>query len=58
MVFEHSCKLAKKGLSKPLPCILLSNFDKYKHDKIPFEKKIVGVRDVFSISFKGYSQDG
>ncbi|WP_438830910.1 hypothetical protein [Streptococcus pluranimalium] len=59
IVFEYSHKLSEKELSKILPHILLSDFGQYRHDRIPFEeKKIVGVRDIFSITFKGYSQDG
>ncbi|NQG96494.1 hypothetical protein HO675_00005 [Streptococcus suis] len=59
LVFEHSRKLTEKELTKLLPFIRLSDFERYRRDKIPLdEKKIVGIRDVFSITFKGYSQDG
>lgn len=59
IVFEHSQKLSEKELSKMLPYILLSDFERYRQDRIPLEKKkIVGVRDECSITFKGYSQNG
>lgn len=59
IVFEHSRKLSEKELTKILPYICLSDYERYRRDRIPLEeKKIVGVRDVFSITFKGYSQDG
>lgn len=43
LVFEHSCKLSEKELTKLLPFIRLSDFERYRRDKIPLEeKKIVG----------------
>lgn len=59
LVFEYSRKLSEKELTKLLSFICLSDFERYRRDKIPLEeKKIVGIRDAFSITFKGYSQDG
>ncbi|HFI0055475.1 TPA: hypothetical protein ACGORU_001818 [Streptococcus suis] len=59
IVFEHSRRLSEKELTKLLPYVCLSDYERYRRDRIPLEeKKIVGVRDVFSITFKGYSQDG
>ena len=59
LVFEHSQRLSKRELSKMLPYILLSNFEHYRKERIPLEEDmLVGFRDEFSITFKGYSQDG
>ncbi|HEL9634641.1 TPA: hypothetical protein U0K44_001509 [Streptococcus suis] len=59
IVFEHSRRLSEKELTKLLPYVCLSDYERYRRDRIPLEeKKIVGVRDVFSITSKGYSQDG
>ncbi|CYU68516.1 TPA: hypothetical protein ACGO7B_002109 [Streptococcus suis] len=59
IIFEHSQKLSEKELSNLLPYVLLSNFESYRQERIFLkDSKIVGFRDVFSITFKGYSQDG
>ena len=57
--FEYSQKLSEKALSKLMKYTRLIDFEKYRKGSNSNKKGIiVGYRDVFSITFKGYSQDG
>ena len=57
--FEHSQKLSEKALSKLMLYTHLIDFEQYRTGNNSNKKdEIIGYRDVFSITFKGYSQDG
>lgn len=59
IVFEHSQKLSEKSLSKLMNYTRLIDFDQYRNrNNSNKNDKVIGFRDVFSITFKGYSQDG
>ena len=59
IVFEHSQKLSEKALSKLMKYTRLIDFEKYRNGNNSNKNDIViGYRDAFSITFKGYSQDG
>ena len=59
IVFEHSQKLSEKVLSKLMKYTRLIDFEKYrKGNNSNKNDKVIGYRDAFSITFKGYSQDG
>ena len=59
IVFELSQKLSEKNLSKLLKYTRLIDFEPYRKRKNTNKNdKIIGFRDNFSITFKGYSQDG
>ena len=55
IVFEHSQKLSEKALSKLMKYTLLIDFEKYrKGNNSNKNDKVIGYRDAFSITFKGY----
>ncbi|MGS4809910.1 hypothetical protein [Streptococcus sp. Z554] len=57
--FEHSQKLSEKYLSKLMNYTRLIDFEQYRVGKNSNKMdKVIGYRDSFSITFKGYSQDG
>lgn len=59
IVFEHSQKLSEKSLSKLMNYTRLIDFEQYRNrNNSNKNDKVIGFRDVFSITFKGYSQDG
>lgn len=59
IVFEHSQKLSDKSLSKIMNYTRLIDFEQYRNrNNSNKNDKVIGFRDVFSITFKGYSQDG
>lgn len=59
IVFEHSQKLSDKSLSKLMNYTRLIDFEQYRNrNNSNKNDKVIGFRDVFSITFKGYSQDG
>ena len=57
--FEYSQKLSEKSLSKLMHYTRLIDFEQYRVEKNSNKMdKVIGYRDSFSITFKGYSQDG
>lgn len=59
IVFEHSQKLSEKSLSKLMNYTRLIDFEQYRNrNNSNKNDKVIGFRYVFSITFKGYSQDG
>lgn len=58
IVFEHSQKLSEKSLSKLMNYTRLTDFEQCRNrNNSNKNDKVIGFRDVFSITFKGYSQD-
>ena len=59
IVFEHSQKLSEKSLSKLMNYTRLIDFDQYRNrNNSNKNDKVIWFRDVFSITIKGYRQDG